>query len=160
MVDKVWFKEWVRPISNLAPLAPLAPLPPFFQMAQNLDLRCVLLSDPSTTKGAGSKTRLESSKPYAGKTKCSGSRLHLCQNRSAGGTGKLCCVQACAGYKRNTFFNLLYKNSVLLTCDVCVCAMDVTREKKKKRIRLTRCAVLYLSVFPCTHRNIEGTTSF
>ena len=33
--------------------------PPFFKMAQNLDLRCVLISDPSTL-GAGAKTRLES----------------------------------------------------------------------------------------------------
>ena len=35
----------------------IAPL--FFRMAQNLDLRCVLISDPSTS-GAGAKTRLES----------------------------------------------------------------------------------------------------
>ena len=30
---------------------------PFFKMVQNLDLRCVLISDPSTL-GAGAKTRL------------------------------------------------------------------------------------------------------
>ena len=35
----------------------IAPL--FFKMAQNLDLRCVLISDPGTL-GAGAKTRLES----------------------------------------------------------------------------------------------------
>ena len=40
-------------ISNLN----IAPL--FLKMAQNLDLRCVLISDPSTL-GAGAKTRLES----------------------------------------------------------------------------------------------------
>ena len=37
--------------SNIAPL--------FVKMAQNLDLRCVLISDPSTL-GAGAKTLLES----------------------------------------------------------------------------------------------------
>ena len=43
----------VQPISK----SYIAPL--FFKMAQNLDLRCVLISDPSTL-GAGAKTRLES----------------------------------------------------------------------------------------------------
>ena len=38
-------------------MSSIAPL--FFTMAQNLDLRCVLISDPSTL-GAGAKTRLES----------------------------------------------------------------------------------------------------
>ena len=37
----------------------LASRPYFFEMAQNLDLRCVLVSDPGTL-GAGAKTRLES----------------------------------------------------------------------------------------------------
>ena len=43
------------PHSNIAPL--------FFKMAckQNLDLRCVLISDPSTL-GAGAKTRLHTPK--------------------------------------------------------------------------------------------------
>ena len=37
----------------------LTPPPLFVKMAQNLDLRCVLISDPST-QGAGAKTCLES----------------------------------------------------------------------------------------------------
>ena len=37
----------------------LALRPFFVKMAQNMDLRCVLISDPSTL-GAGAKTRLES----------------------------------------------------------------------------------------------------
>ena len=37
--------------------------------------------------------------------------------------------------------------------NVCVCAVDWPGEKKMKDLG---CAVLYLSVFPCTHRNIEG----
>ena len=38
--------------------------PLFFKMAQNLDLRCVLISDPGTL-GAGAKTRLRTPKAVA-----------------------------------------------------------------------------------------------
>ena len=50
------------------------------------------------------------------------------------------------------------------TCDVyvwygvaCAHAIDVRRRQKKKELG---CTVLYLSVFPCTHRNIKGTLLF
>ena len=53
---------------DLVPLAPYAILKvsnssrsPFFEMAQNLDLRCVLLSGPGTL-GAGAKPRLHTPK--------------------------------------------------------------------------------------------------
>ena len=54
--DRVMVKlEQARrtPNSNFVPLV--------FEMAQNLDLRCVLISDPSTL-GAGAKTRLHTPK--------------------------------------------------------------------------------------------------
>ena len=41
-------------------------------------------------------------------------------------------------------------------CDS-VCAVGWPEKKKNKNLG---CAVLYLSVFPCTHRNVEGILLF
>ena len=40
---------------------------------------------------------------------------------------------------------------------MCACAPWIGQKKKNNDLG---CAVLYSSVFPCTHRNIEGILSF
>ena len=47
------------------------------------------------------------------------------------------------------------KKTVVLSIKTCACAVGWPRKKEHKDLG---CAVLYLSVFPCTHLNIEGIT--
>ena len=67
-------------------------------------------------------------------------------------------TKVCAARREwHTFYFWLEKKNVVLYKNVCVCAVELARKKKNKDLG---CAVLYLSVFPCTHRNIEGILLF
>ena len=67
--------------------------------------------------------------------------------------------KVCAARREwHTFFGGLEKKNVVLCVKTCACAPWICQEKKRKYI--LGCTVLYLSVFPCTHRNIEGILSF
>ena len=49
---------------------------------------------------------------------------------------------------------MLEKKNVVLCVKMCACAPWIGQGEK--RIKILGCAVLYLSVFPCTHHTIEG----
>ena len=65
-------------------------------------------------------------------------------------------AQACAAGLHGTLW--LEKKNVVLCIKKCACAPWIGPEKKK--IKDLGCAVLYLSMFPCTHCNIEGILLF